>query len=200
MELLTSLFIGLGLSAACGFRVFVPPLVMSAASLSGQLTLGPEFAWIGTYPALIAFGVATVFEVGGYYIPWLDNLLDTIATPAAVVAGTVMTASMVSDMGPLLAWSVAIIGGGGVAGVVQGATVLIRGTSTATTAGLGNPGVSTGEAVGSVGLSVLAIAFMHCTTLAPQETTVRSSPSDTALALPISMVYSSSGTSSRKAR
>ena len=159
MELLTSLFIGLGLSAACGFRVFVPPLVMSAASLSGQLTLGPEFAWIGTYPALIAFGVATVFEVGGYYIPWLDNLLDTIATPAAVVAGTVMTASMVSDMGPLLSWSVAIIGGGGVAGVVQGATVLIRGTSTATTAGLGNPGVSTGEAVGSVGLSVLAIAL-----------------------------------------
>ena len=158
MELLTSLLIGLGLSAACGFRVFVPPLVMSAAALSGQLTLAPEFAWMGSYPALIAFGAATLFEVGGYYVPWLDNLLDAIATPAAIVAGTITTASMVSEMGPLLSWTVAVIGGGGVAGVVQGATVLIRGTSTATTAGLGNSGVSTGEAVGSVGLSVVAIA------------------------------------------
>lgn len=158
MELLTSLLIGLGLSAACGFRVFVPPLVMSAAALSGQLALAPEFAWIGTYPALIAFGAATMLEVSGYYIPWLDNLLDTVATPAAIVAGTIATASMVSDMGPLLSWSVAIIGGGGVAGVVQGATVLIRATSTGTTAGLGNPGISTGEAIGSVTLSVLAIA------------------------------------------
>ncbi len=158
MELLTSLLIGLGLSAACGFRVFVPPLVMSAAALSGQLTLSPEFAWMGSYPALIAFGAATLFEVGGYYVPWLDNLLDAVATPAAVVAGTVMTSSMVADMGPLLSWSIGLIGGGGVAGVVQGATVLIRGTSTATTAGLGNSGVSTGEAVGSVGLSVVAIA------------------------------------------
>lgn len=158
MELLTSLLIGLGLSAACGFRVFVPPLVMSAAALSGQLALAPEFAWIGTYPALVAFGAATLLEVGGYYVPWLDNLLDTIATPAAVVAGTIMTASMVSDMGPFLSWSIAVIGGGGVAGLVQGGTVLVRGTSTATTAGLGNPGVSTGEAIGSVALSVLAIA------------------------------------------
>ena len=158
MELLTSLLIGLGLSAACGFRVFVPPLVMSAAALSGQLTLTPEFAWMGSYAALVAFGAATVLEVGGYYVPWLDNLLDAIATPAAIVAGTIMTASMVSDMGPLLSWSIGLIGGGGVAGVVQGATVLVRGTSTATTAGLGNPGVSTGEAVGSVALSVLAIA------------------------------------------
>lgn len=158
MELLTSLLIGLGLSAACGFRVFVPPLVMSAAALSGELTLAPEFAWMGSYPALAAFGAATLLEVGGYYVPWLDNALDAVATPAALVAGTITTASMVSEVGPLLSWTVAVIGGGGIAGVVQGGTVLIRGTSTATTAGLGNSGVSTGEAIGSVALSVLAIA------------------------------------------
>src|SRR6185503_2730808 len=98
MDTLTSIFLGIGLSAACGFRVFVPLLFMSVASLSGHLTLAPGFAWIGTYPALISFAVATGLEVGGYYIPWLDHLLDTLASPAAVVAGTVATAAMVSNM------------------------------------------------------------------------------------------------------
>src|SRR5580765_6236286 len=98
MDTLTSIFLGIGLSAACGFRVFVPMLVMSVASLSGHLTLAPGFQWIATYPALITFSVATAVEIAGYYIPWLDHLLDTMATPAAVIAGTIITASMVSGM------------------------------------------------------------------------------------------------------
>ena len=157
METLLGICIGIGLSAASGLRVFVPLLVMSIASAAGHLTLGPGFAWIGSYPALIAFAVATVIEVGGYYIPWVDHLLDTIATPAAIVAGTVITASMVTDMSPFLKWSLAIIAGGGTAGVVQGATVLARGASTATTGGLGNPLVSTTELAGSIIASVLSL-------------------------------------------
>ena len=94
MDTLLAVSLGIGLSAACGFRVFVPLLVMSVASLSGHLTLAPGFQWIGTYPALITFSVATVAEIGGYYIPWVDHLLDTMATPAAIVAGTVITASV----------------------------------------------------------------------------------------------------------
>jgi len=139
METVLCICIGIGLSAACGFRVFVPLLVMSIASLSGHLTLAPGFDWIGSYPALVTFSVATCLEIGGYYIPWVDHLLDTIATPAAIVAGTVITASMVSDMSPLLKWTLAAIAGGGAAGVVQGTTVLARGASTALTGGLGNP-------------------------------------------------------------
>ena len=83
METLLAISLGIGLSAACGFRVFVPLLVMSVASLSGHLTLAPGFQWIGSYPALVTFSVATFAEIAGYYIPWVDHLLDTIATPAA---------------------------------------------------------------------------------------------------------------------
>jgi uncharacterized protein DUF4126 len=157
METLLSICVGIGLSAACGFRVFLPLLVMSIASHSGHLTLAHGFEWIGTYPAMIALSVATCLEIAGYYVPWLDHVLDTIATPAAIVAGTVVTASAVTDMSPFLKWSLAVIAGGGAAGLVQGATVVTRGASTVTTGGLANPLVSTLELAGAAVTSILAI-------------------------------------------
>ena len=157
MEMLVSICLGIGLSAACGFRVFVPLLFMSIASLSGHLALAPGFQWIGTYPALITFSVATVLEIAGYYIPWVDHLLDTLATPAAIVAGTIVTASIITGMSPLLKWTLAAIAGGGVAGLVQGATVITRGASTVTTAGLANPIFATIELSGAVVTSLVAI-------------------------------------------
>jgi len=157
METALSICVGIGLSAACGFRVFVPLLVMSIASLSGHMTLAHGFEWIGTYPALVALAVATCLEIAGYYIPWLDHLLDTLATPASIVAGTIVTASAVGDMSPFLKWTLAVIAGGGAAGLVQGATILTRAASTATTGGLANPLVSTLELGGATVVSILAI-------------------------------------------
>ena len=159
METMLSVFIGVGLAAACGFRIFVPLLIMSIASLTGQLALSPEFDWIATYPALAAFSIATIFEIAAYYIPWVDNLLDAIAIPAATVAGTIVMASAVSDMSPFLKWGLAVIVGGGVAGTIQGFTSITRIASTATTGGIGNPVVSTAEAGGSIVLSILAITL-----------------------------------------
>jgi hypothetical protein len=149
--------VGIGLSAACGFRVFVPLLVIGVAQASGHLHLSPGFAWIGTPAGLTALGMATVLEVGAYYIPGLDHFLDTIATPAAVVAGTVVTASFIHDVSPFLKWSMAAIAGGGAAGTVQVATVMARGLSLATSGGLGNPLVSTAELGGSLATSLLAL-------------------------------------------
>mgnify|MGYP001772886884 CR=1 FL=1 len=159
MDTLLGICLGIGLSAACGFRVFVPLFIMGIASLAGHLNLAPGFEWIGTYPALTAFGVATCLEISGYYIPWIDNLLDTVAMPAAIVAGTIVMASSVSDMSPLLKWALAIIVGGGVAGTVQSATTITRLASTATTWGLANPIIATIEAGGSITLSILAVAL-----------------------------------------
>ena len=156
MDTLTSIFLGIGLSAACGFRVFVPMLFMSVASLSGHLALAPGFQWLATYPAILTFAVATVLEIGGYYVPFLDHLLDTLATPAAIVAGTVITAATITNVDPLLKWSLAIIAGGGVAGLIQGSTVLARATSTATTGGFGNPLFATIEFGGSVVTAFMA--------------------------------------------
>jgi hypothetical protein len=157
MEILLTVCLGIGLSAACGFRVFVPLLIMSIASLSGHLSLAHGFEWISSYPALVCFSVAICLEIAGYYIPWLDHFLDTMATPAAIVAGTIVSASMVTDVSPLLKWTLAIIAGGGVAGMVQGTTVLVRGASGVTTGGLANPVVSTLELAGSIITSILAL-------------------------------------------
>ncbi|MDF1564821.1 MAG: DUF4126 domain-containing protein [Deltaproteobacteria bacterium] len=156
-ETILAISLGVGLAAACGFRVFVPLFALSLAALSGHVELHDSFAWVGTLPALVAFGVATFLEIGAYYFPLVDNLLDSVASPAAVVAGVVATASCVTDMSPLMQWSVAIIAGGGAAGVVQLVTVKARLATAAFTGGTLNPVVSTLENVGAIFLSVLGV-------------------------------------------
>jgi len=157
METLLSIGIGLGLAAACGFRVFVPFLVASVSARAGYLPLAPGFEWVGTEAALYAFATATVLEILAYYIPWLDNALDAIASPAAVMAGMLIGAAVFTDLPPFLKWSLAIIAGGAAAGMVQGATGLLRLKSTALTGGLANPVVSTLELVGSLVTAVMAL-------------------------------------------
>jgi len=159
MNTLLSVLLGVGLSAACGFRIFVPFLLVGIAARTGHVAFGPSFAWMAGTPALIALGVATVIEIGAYYIPWLDHVLDLVATPAAVVAGMVMTASVVTGLDPMLKWTLALIAGGGIAGTMQALTVGTRKVSLLTTGGLGNPVVSTVELLGSVLLTLLAIAL-----------------------------------------
>lgn len=156
-ETLLAVAVGIGLSAACGFRVFVPLLVMNLAALTGHLHLSPGFEWIGSYYATITFGTATIVEVFAYYVPWLDHILDLIASPAAIIAGIITTASMVMDLSPFLKWTLAIIAGGGAAAIVQGLTVTLRTKSSALTAGTGNVLVSSIELAGSMITSLLAI-------------------------------------------
>ena len=165
-ESLVSLALGLGLSAACGFRVFVPLLAISAAAKFGSLQLSAGFSWMASDAALVAFGTATLLEVAAYYVPWLDNFLDTVATPAAVLAGVIASASVFVETPPLVRWGVALIGGGGAAGLIQGATVLLRLKSLALTGGYGNALVSTAELAGSTATSLLAILVpILCLTL-----------------------------------
>ena len=157
-EIALSVMMGVGLSAACGFRVFIPPLVLCIAGKAGHVTFGQEFAWMDSNVALAAFGLAALLEVGAYYIPWLDNALDTVAAPVAVVAGTLTSASVFGqDISPWLKWSLAAIAGGGAAGAVQLTATVTRGASSALTGGTANWMVSTGEGVGAVITAILAI-------------------------------------------
>ncbi|MCT9977431.1 MULTISPECIES: DUF4126 domain-containing protein [Acinetobacter] len=158
METILSLCIGIGLSAACGFRVFVPLLVMSVASLMGWFEPMKGFEWLAIPSVCIGLAVATICEIGAYYIPWVDNALDTIATPAAMVAGTLTTMAVsTGEMSQFASWAAAIIVGGGTATAVQMGTVAVRGVSTATTGGIANPLVSTGEWIGAIVVSVLSL-------------------------------------------
>ncbi|HEY6823113.1 MAG TPA: DUF4126 domain-containing protein [Steroidobacteraceae bacterium] len=157
-ELAVSIALGIGLAAAVGLRVFLPLLVMSIAASTGHLTLGSGFAWLATPAALVMLSVAALLEVLAYYVPGLDNLLDAIATPAALVAGTVASAAVMTDLPPIVKWTTAVIAGGGAAGLTQGFTSLLRAKSTVTTAGLGNHLIATGELAAALLLSLLALA------------------------------------------
>jgi hypothetical protein len=157
VDALIGFFVGLALSAAVGFRVFVPLLLTGSAARLGYLELTTDMAWLASDAALVALATATVLEVSAYYVPWLDNLLDTVATPTAVVAGVIAWAAVTPELSPLLRWTLAVVAGGGAAGIVQSGTTLLRLHSSAFTAGLGNPVVATGELAGSVSLSVLAV-------------------------------------------
>ena len=159
LDVLLSVALGIGLAAAVGMRVFLPLLVMSVAAWSGHLTLAPNFQWLGTTPAMLTLAVAALLEISAYYVPGLDNLLDTIATPTALIAGTVAAAAVMTDLPPLVKWTAAIIAGGGAAGLTQGVTTLLRAKSTLGTGGIGNPIIATGELTGALGLSLLAIVM-----------------------------------------
>ncbi|MGL4881511.1 MAG: DUF4126 domain-containing protein, partial [Waterburya sp.] len=150
---------GVTLSAASGFRLFLPPLVLSVAALVGDVQLSSGFEWIGTYSTAIALGIATSVEILAYYIPVVDNFLDTVEIPTAVAIGTLLTAANLGDVNPLLKWSLAVVAGGGTAGIVETFTVMTRIASTGITGGTGNFLVATAEALSSGVLSFLALTL-----------------------------------------
>ncbi|BAZ44870.1 hypothetical protein NIES4102_18870 [Chondrocystis sp. NIES-4102] len=159
METLVAISLGITLSAACGFRVFVPPLAMSLATISGHYTPASGFEWLGTSEAAIALTIATIIEVCAYYIPFVDNLLDTVQIPVAMGIGTVITAATLGHTDPVLQWTLAAIAGGGTAGIMKTLASFTRLFSTGVTGGLGNFIVATIEAIGSISLSILGITL-----------------------------------------
>ncbi|MEN1728037.1 MAG: DUF4126 domain-containing protein [Pseudomonadota bacterium] len=152
----SALMAGISLSAASGLRVFLPLLGVGLASYFGVVDLGEGFAWMSSEPVLIVVGVAALLEASAYYIPLVDNLLDTLATPAAMAGGTVIVSSLMPELSAPSHWATAVLLGGGTAGIVQSSTVLARGASTATTGGLANPILATVETGGSLFAVIMA--------------------------------------------
>ncbi len=156
-QLITAIALGIGLSASTGFRVFVPLLVASVAARTGILPLTEGFAWLGSWPAIVCFGAATVAELLAYYIPFVDNLLDTITTPLAIGAGTLLMTSVLPVDSEMLKWVTGIIVGGGAAAAVQSGSVFTRILSSKFTGGAGNAVVATGEHAAAFGASITAL-------------------------------------------
>jgi hypothetical protein len=151
--------LGVALAATTGFRLFLPLLIASAAAYTGHLPLDPSFAWLGTPTALTMLGAAALIEVAAYYIPGVDNLLDTLAVPAAMVAGTVLSAAVITDLPPAVKWTAAVVAGGGAAGLTKGAAAMVRAKSTLFTGGVGNHLVATVELGSAILLPLLALAL-----------------------------------------
>lgn len=157
VEIIFSIFLGIGLAAAVGFRVFLPLLVLSLAGYYNYIPLNESWAWVGSLAAVVTLGVATLVEIFGYYIPWFDNLLDSIAVPLAAIAGTTIVLATVNDLNPVVTWALAIIAGGGTAVAIKGNASALRLTSSTTTGGLANPIVATIETGTSTVMSLLSI-------------------------------------------
>lgn len=157
LELGISICLGIGLAAAVGFRVFLPLLIVSVAGHYDIISLNENWQWAGSLLAIITLGIATLIEIFGYYIPWFDNLLDTIALPLATVAGTAVMVATMADLSPVFTWALAIIAGGGTAAVIKGNTSALRLTSTATTGGIANPVVATVETGTATAMSLVSV-------------------------------------------
>ncbi|TGE28023.1 DUF4126 domain-containing protein [Hymenobacter metallicola] len=149
--------LGLALAACSGFRIFVPLLAANLAYLTGFMAPSPGFEWLGTWPALGVLATATLAEMLAYYVPVIDNFLDTITTPASFIAGTLLMTSALPHLDPMVRWGLGILVGGGTAGMVQSGTALLRAGSTATTAGFGNPILATLENILAVAGSALGL-------------------------------------------
>lgn len=156
-QLLESIGLGLGLGVAAGFRVVVPFWVLSAAALFGHLQLADNLTWLGGTTAFIGLSIALVVEIAAYSIPWLDNVLDTVALPVAAVAGMLLMAIAANQLDPFAQWTVAIVAGGGAAATVKGLNGLTRLVSTATTGGATNLIIAGVELVGAMVISILAL-------------------------------------------
>tara|TARA_R100000306_G_scaffold125_3_gene225 strand:+ start:4629 stop:5207 length:579 start_codon:yes stop_codon:yes gene_type:complete len=156
-EIILSIFLGIGLAAAVGFRVFLPLLILSLAGYYDVIPLNDSWQWVGSLTAIITLGVATLIEIFGYYIPWFDNALDTIALPLATLAGTAVMVATITDLDPIITWALAIIAGGGTAAAIKGNASAARLTSSTTTAGFANPVLTTVETGISTLMSILSI-------------------------------------------
>lgn len=161
LSTLMSFFLGIGLAASAGFRIFLPLFALSLGAHFGGdlLNLNESWEWVGSWPAMITLGIATIVEIIAYYIPIVDNLLDTIAVPLAAIAGTVLMGSTLLDMGEVATWALAIIAGGGTAATVSGTTAATRAVSTGTTGGTGNFIVNTGETAAASVLSATSFIW-----------------------------------------
>lgn len=155
---LISAFIGIGLAAATGFRIFLPMFAVSLASYMGWIPQNENFQWLSGLPTLIATGIAMIVQILAYYIPFVDHLLDTISIPLATVAGSVMFASQFTELGTFPQWALALIAGGGTAAAISSGFAGTRAASTATTGGFGNSVVATTETAGAGLMSFLALA------------------------------------------
>lgn len=159
-SILLSVCVGLGIAAATGFRIFLPMLIGNVASLMGWYHFSDSFAWMGSWTAFAILSSATVAEIVAYYVPFLDNLLDKIALPLAVGAGTLISTSYMSDdMATPLKWGLGLIAGGGAAGLIHSAMGMLRLGSSAGTAGTANPIVTTGENGAAATISILAFVI-----------------------------------------
>jgi len=148
---------GIGLASCAGLRAFLPMLVVGTAGRLDLIPLTRSFEWLESTPALIVFGIAVVAELLADKFPVIDNFLDAAQVFVKPIAGTILMASVLTELSPLQATVLGLIGGGTTAGVVHVAKAKLRLASSVTTAGTANPLISLVEDAGALVGSIASL-------------------------------------------
>ncbi|MFO0694636.1 MAG: DUF4126 domain-containing protein [Polyangiales bacterium] len=168
LSLAAQVMMGTSLAACAGLRAWLPLLAVGILARLGFLPLNHAFAFVGSTPALVVFGVATLVELVGDKVIAVDHALDAASTFVRPVAGTVLAAASLSETDPLLATVAGLVVGGGAALTVHSGKAVVRAKSTTLAVfhgGLGNAGLSLledGAAMIGTGLAIAApiVAFL----------------------------------------
>ncbi|MFO0683042.1 MAG: DUF4126 domain-containing protein [Sandaracinus sp.] len=154
-----TLALGIGLAAVAGIRAWLPLLAAGVAARLGLVTLGHNFEFVASAPALVLFAVATVVELVGDKFPAVDHALDAAGTVVRPAAGALLAAATMYQIeSPLLACVLGLCVGAPTAMVPHATKAAARAASSTFTFGLANPMLSFAE--DGVAMTMLALAFI----------------------------------------
>ncbi|HEU0014834.1 MAG TPA: DUF4126 domain-containing protein [Longimicrobium sp.] len=156
MDALSAVAFGVVLAACAGLRAFLPVFSASLAARVMELPLPDYLAWLDRADTLVLFGAATLLEVLGDKVPFVDHLLDSVQVAVKPVLGVVAAIPFLYQLSPEYAAALGIAMGAPLALGVHATKATVRVGSTATTGGLGNPVLSVLEDVAAAGAVVLA--------------------------------------------
>jgi hypothetical protein len=153
---MTGIFTAFGLSASAGLNAYLPLLIVAICARLKILTLQKPFDVMESWWVIGVLAVLLVIEVLVDKVPAADTVNDIINTVIRPAAGAILfaaSANIVTDLSPVISIILGLLVAGGVHAIKATARPVI----TATTAGVGNPVVSTIEDVVSGVTSLVAI-------------------------------------------
>jgi len=153
----TGLSMGLALAATCGLRAFLPLFVVSLLAFLGKLEVSESFAWMAQPVAVGGLGLAVILEMAGDKFPIVDHFLDAAGVVIKPIAAMVATASVMTELDPMVTAVIGLVLGGSLAQGVHLVKAKLRLLSSALTATIANPFISLVEDIFALVATALAL-------------------------------------------
>ena len=153
-----SLFAAFGLSGAAGLNPWLPLFASALLARLDVVELAAPFDDLASTTGLGALAALMLGDFVGDKVPGVDHLLHALGTVVAPASGAVLFTGQTGATTELPT-IVAVAAGVATAGAIHAGRAMLRPVSTVGTAGLGNPVLSLGEDVGSLGLVIFAFAL-----------------------------------------
>ncbi len=161
-EAISGLSAAFGLSGSAGLNAYIPLLVVALAArfpVSDPLVkLQAPYDLLGSWWAIGLIAVLLVVEIVADKIPAVDSVNDGIQTFVRPAAGAILfagSANVITDIHPILSLAAGLL----LAGGVHATKATARPIVTVSTAGVGNPVVSTLEDIVATVVSLLAVVL-----------------------------------------